>query len=167
MLWCPEILQLLTIDILSQSTVMLTANVGFLAIPGVVISNINNPLSHASDLKVFTSTAQIASSISMLASIGSTVVGLLLMRHNRCKQKEDPAGAVSELYRLCLDATLILLRQATYLSQSTHPRFGLEPIAIIFSLPWALLMWAYVISHLPENSWSSCSPLLLPRTTGW
>ena len=24
--------------------------------------------------------------------------------------------------------------------------FGLEPMAIIFSLPWALLMWSYVIS---------------------
>ena len=54
-----------------------------------------------------------------------------------------------------LDATLILLRQATYLWQSTHPRFGLEPIAIILSLPWALLMWAYVISHFAEICWSS------------
>ena len=78
---------------------MLTANVGFLAIPGVVISNINSStLTHASQLDIFVSTAQIASSISILASVGSIVIGLLLVRHNRSKQKEDPAGAVSGLY---------------------------------------------------------------------
>ncbi|KAF8267957.1 hypothetical protein EI94DRAFT_1729155, partial [Lactarius quietus] len=111
-------------DLILWSTVMLTANVGFLAIPGVVISNINNPLKSASQLEVFLSPSQIASSISILASIGSTVIGLLLIRHNRSKQKEDPSGAVAYLY------------------QSTHRKFGLEPMAIIFSLPWALLMWA-------------------------
>jgi len=114
-------------DLILWSTVMLTANVGFLAIPGVVISNINNPLKSASQLEVFLSPSQIASSISILASIGSTVIGLLLIRHNRSKQKEDPSGAVAYLY------------------QSTHRKFGLEPMAIIFSLPWALLMWAMVM----------------------
>jgi len=125
-------------ELILWSTVMLTANVGFLAIPGVVISNINNPLQSASELKVFMSTAQIASSISMLASVGSTVVGLLLIRHNRSKQKEDPAGA------------------AKYLYQSTHPKFGLEPIAIIFSLPWALLMWAMVTFFIAVLLFSFC-----------
>ncbi|KAF8496527.1 hypothetical protein F5888DRAFT_394389 [Russula emetica] len=58
------------------------------------------------------------------ASIGSIVTALLLARHNRTKQKEDPAGA------------------STYLYQNSHPNFGLEPMAIILSLPWALLMWS-------------------------
>ncbi|KAF8256627.1 hypothetical protein EI94DRAFT_277482 [Lactarius quietus] len=114
-------------ELILWSTVMLTANVGFLAIPGVVISNINETIISASMLKIFLSTSQIASSISILASVGSIVIGLLLVRHNRSKQKEDPAGA------------------AAYLYQSTHPIFGLEPMAIIFSLPWALLMWAMVL----------------------
>ena len=35
--------------------------------------------------------------------------------------------------------------QATYLSQSSQRIFGLEAMAIIFSLPWALLLWSYVI----------------------
>ncbi|KAI0261590.1 hypothetical protein BC834DRAFT_459368 [Gloeopeniophorella convolvens] len=34
---------------------------------------------------------------------------------------------------------------SSYLSQNDHRIFGLEPMAIIFSLPWALLMWAMVI----------------------
>ena len=76
---------------------MLTANVGFLAIPGVVLSNLSGTnISAASQVVIFTSPSQIASSLSVLASIGSIMIGLLLVRHNRTKQKEDPAGAVSE-----------------------------------------------------------------------
>ena len=79
-----------------QSTVMLTANVGFLAIPGVVLSNLSgSSISAANQVFIFTSSSQIASSLSVEASIGSIVTGLLLARHNRTKQKEDPAGAVS------------------------------------------------------------------------
>ncbi|KAH9003374.1 hypothetical protein EDB86DRAFT_2891767 [Lactarius hatsudake] len=115
-------------ELILWSTVMLTANVGFLAITGVVISNINNSaMTGASTFDIYISPSQIASSISILASVGSIVVGLFLVRHNRSKQKEDPAGA------------------STYLYRSTHRRFGLEPMAIIFSLPWALLMWAMVM----------------------
>ena len=75
---------------------MLTANVGFLAIPGVVLSNLNGTdLTNANQVNIFTSATQIASSLSVEASIGSIVIGLLLVRHNRTKQREDPAGAVS------------------------------------------------------------------------
>ena len=78
-----------------QSTVMLSANVGFLAIPGVVMSTLNDNITSASQVVIFTSPAQIASYMSMEASVGSIVIGLLLVRHNRSKQKEDPVGAVS------------------------------------------------------------------------
>ena len=75
---------------------MLAVNVGFLAIPGVVISNISGTgITSASGVIIFTSSSQIASSLSVEASIGSIMTGLLLSRHNRTKQKEDPAGAVS------------------------------------------------------------------------
>jgi hypothetical protein len=75
---------------------MLTANVGFLAIPGVVLSNLSGTdITSASQVKIFTSASQIASSLSVIASIGGIMIGLLLVRHNRTKQKEDPAGAVS------------------------------------------------------------------------
>jgi hypothetical protein len=75
---------------------MLTVNVGFLAIPGVVLSNISGTgISGANQVLIFTSSSQIASSLSVEASIGSIVIGLLLARHNRTKQKDDPASAVS------------------------------------------------------------------------
>ena len=82
--------------IVIQSTVMLTVNVGFLAIPGVVLSNLSGTdIKAANQVLIFASSSQIASSLSVEASIGSIVTGLLLLRHNRTKQKEDPAGAVS------------------------------------------------------------------------
>ncbi|KAF8257609.1 hypothetical protein EI94DRAFT_1757514 [Lactarius quietus] len=114
-------------ELILWSTVMLTANVGFLAIPGVVISNLNSNITKTSDLHIYTSSSQIVSCMSVEASVGSIVIGMLLVRHNRTKQREDPAGA------------------STYLYQNKHRLFGLEPMAIIFSLPWALLMWAMVM----------------------
>ncbi|KAH9003471.1 hypothetical protein EDB86DRAFT_2799202 [Lactarius hatsudake] len=142
-------------ELILWSTVMLTANVGFLAIPGVIISNINGPITSASDLKIFTSAAQIASCMSVEASVGSIVIGMLLVRHNRTKQKEDPLGA------------------------NTHRIFGLEPMAIIFSLPWALLMWAMVmffiallllcfsISNLSTRIFVAVTSVMVAVLIGW
>ncbi|KAI9438686.1 hypothetical protein H4582DRAFT_190509 [Lactarius indigo] len=112
-------------QLILSSTVMLSVNVGFLAVPGVVISNLNTATS-PSQIVIFTSPAQIASCMSIMASAGSIVIGLLLVRRNSAKQNEDPAGA------------------SIYLSQNTHQIFGLEPMAIVFGLPWALLMWSMV-----------------------
>jgi hypothetical protein len=83
---------------------MLTANVGFLAVPGVVLSNLNGSnLTSASQVVIFTSHSQIASSLSMELSIGSIIIGLLLLRLNRTKYAEDPAGAVSgQSYLICV-----------------------------------------------------------------
>ncbi|KAF8474432.1 hypothetical protein DFH94DRAFT_855629 [Russula ochroleuca] len=115
-------------DTILGSTVLLTVNIGFLAIPGAVISNLNGAnITSASQVVIFTSPSQIASSLSVVGSIGSIIIALLLIRHNRTKQNEDPGGA------------------STYLYQNSHRIFGLEPMAIIFSLPWALLMWSIVI----------------------
>ena len=88
---------------------MLTANVGFLAIPGVIVSNINSSIDKTSSLHIFTSYAQIVSSMSVEASVGSIVIGMLLVRHNRTKQREDPAGAVSSKQPLGLCSWLIAL----------------------------------------------------------
>jgi len=75
---------------------MLAANVGFLAIPGVVLSNINGSnLTSASQVTIFTSPTQIASCLSIQASIGSIVIGMPLIRRHATKSERDPAGAVS------------------------------------------------------------------------
>ncbi|KAH9051655.1 hypothetical protein EDB87DRAFT_1582345 [Lactarius vividus] len=98
-------------------------------------------------LSIFTSAAQIASCMSVEASVGSIVIGMLLVRHNRTKQKEDPVGA------------------STYLNKNTHRIFGLEPMAIIFSLPWALLMWA--ISNLSTRIFVAVTSVMVAALIGW
>jgi len=141
---------------------MLAANVGFLACPGVILSNLNgSPLTSASDVVIFTSPTQIASCASLVANIGSIVAGLLLVRHHRAKQNENPAGA------------------AAYLIQNTHRVFGLEPMAITFGLPWALLMWSIVIffvallllcftiSNIPTRIFIGCTSVLVASLIVW
>ena len=67
-----------------QATVMLNANVAFLAIQSVDV-----------DADPYRSPAQISSYLSVIANIGSIILGLLLMRQNRTKSKETADEAVS------------------------------------------------------------------------
>ncbi|KAI9509029.1 hypothetical protein F5148DRAFT_1375430 [Russula earlei] len=125
--WKGFMTKLLTewIDITLWSTVMLAANVGFLAISGVMSSTIDGgTLEKVHQVGILPSSSQIASSFSVAASSGSIVIGMLLVRYNRTKQALDPSEA------------------STYLYNISHSIFGLEPMAIIFSLPWAFLVWS-------------------------
>ncbi|KAH9172698.1 hypothetical protein EDB89DRAFT_2069372 [Lactarius sanguifluus] len=110
-------------QLIISSTVMLSVNVGFLAVPGVVVSNLNS-ITGTKEVVIFTSPAQIASCMSIVASAGSIVIGLLLVRRSGPQQNQDSMGAASAL------------------AMRTHRIFGLEPLAVILSLPWALLMWS-------------------------
>jgi len=75
---------------------MLSANVGFLAIPGVVLSNFSGSnITSVGQVVVFASPAQMASSLSIVASVASIVTGLLLIRFNRTKQEEIVSDVVS------------------------------------------------------------------------
>jgi len=114
-------------EIILWSTVMLAVNVSFLAIPGVIFSNTNGvSLENVHQAVILPSSSQIASLLSVEASIGSIVIGLLLVRYNRTKQELDPSEA------------------STYLYENSRRMFGLEPLAIVYSLPWAFLMWSMV-----------------------
>jgi hypothetical protein len=66
---------------------MLTANVGFLAIQGVIVVPSSGGWIKASP-------AQIASSMSLVFSTGSIVTGLLVIRRNRTMATADPGTAV-------------------------------------------------------------------------
>jgi hypothetical protein len=68
---------------------MLAANVGFLAIPGVIV-----PPPGGSEGWIKASPPQIASSMSLVFSIGSIIAGLLLIRRNRTMGTQDPRTAV-------------------------------------------------------------------------
>ncbi|KAI0720666.1 hypothetical protein C8T65DRAFT_735621 [Cerioporus squamosus] len=91
------------------ATVLLNANVAFLAIPSV---------DNGEDVTA----AQISSYLSIVTSVGSILLGLLLIRQHRVKSKEtaDDANA--------------------FLRSRRHMMLGLETLAIIYSLPYALLI---------------------------
>ena len=66
---------------------VLALNVGFLSIPGIVPYSIpNGTLSIPRQMAV----------LSLLVSIGSILIGLVLVHHNRKKQDIEPTEAVSE-----------------------------------------------------------------------
>jgi len=76
---------------------MLAVSVSFLAVPGVTLYNLNldnNRDGHQAI--IFKSSSQIASTLSVETSIGSIVIGMFLVRHNRTKPEARPSEAVSE-----------------------------------------------------------------------
>jgi hypothetical protein len=79
---------LLTRPLGRQATVMLTANVAFLTIQDVIVV----PQSGSEWIRA--SHAHIASSISLVFSIGRIITGLLLIRRNRTMATQDAATAV-------------------------------------------------------------------------
>ncbi|KAJ7079815.1 hypothetical protein B0H15DRAFT_496928 [Mycena belliarum] len=103
-------------DFILFATVLLNANVAFLAINSVDM--LTDGGHH--------STVQIASYLSTFASIGSIILGQLLVRQNRTKFHESARDISASV------------------SRRSSKRFGLELLALLFALPYALLMWAMV-----------------------
>ncbi|KAF4593415.1 hypothetical protein EYR38_009129 [Pleurotus pulmonarius] len=103
-------------DFIINSAVLLAANVSFLAIQSV--DNIKD--------EPYRSPSQIASYLSTLASISSMIIGLLLVRQTRTK------GSASAQHA------------ADYLRARRYRVVGHEPLAIMYSLPYAFLMWGMV-----------------------
>ena len=122
---------------------MLAGNVAFLAIQGVIVVPQNGGW-------IKPSLAQIASTISLVFSIGSIISGLLLIRRNRTMAMQDPKAAVRMYFTFY--ASFLIGFQCEYLNGMTKPFFYLEPLAIIFSLTYALLMWSCVVTSLVPRS---------------
>lgn len=95
------------------ATVLLNANVGFLAINSVDVGG--------------RSPVQVASYMSLVSSLGSMILGLLLVSHNRTM------GQLGTI-----------LQTEVFLSGLGEKERRLERLAIIYSLPKTLLMWGMV-----------------------
>ncbi|KAI5120496.1 hypothetical protein M0805_000081 [Coniferiporia weirii] len=100
------------------STILLTANAALLAIPSVQA---------AVGQTIWTSPATIPGLLSIIMSLGSIIIGLLLNQQFRTSTSSKEFSAVDVI---------------TYLQKRKHPQFGLETLAIQYSLPYALLMWS-------------------------
>ncbi|KAF8842889.1 hypothetical protein BDN67DRAFT_898259, partial [Paxillus ammoniavirescens] len=108
------------------ATVLLNANVGFLAIQSV-------------DNGAGTSLRQLASYMSLVASMASIILGLVFVGHHRTESRNTAFEAAKFLFRL------------------RHKRHGLETLGIIYSLPYAFLMWAMVLFFIAfVSEW--CGP---------
>ncbi|KIY64263.1 hypothetical protein CYLTODRAFT_358653, partial [Cylindrobasidium torrendii FP15055 ss-10] len=92
-------------DLILVDTVLLNANVAFLAIQSV----------DEGTYKPQRSAAQLASYVSVVTVMGSLIIGLLLVRQNR---------------------------EGGRLHFMRHKMLGVETLAIVYSLPYALLIWA-------------------------
>ncbi|KAE9407933.1 hypothetical protein BT96DRAFT_55301 [Gymnopus androsaceus JB14] len=95
------------------NTVLLNANVAFLAIQSIDNASTNPGRSPP----------QIASFLSIVASFGSIILGLVLARKHRAKAKDTAYDA------------------AKFLNSWMRHRLGLATLAILYSVPYALLMW--------------------------
>ncbi|KAK7016904.1 hypothetical protein R3P38DRAFT_2988241 [Favolaschia claudopus] len=106
-------------ELILYATVVLNANVAFLAIQSVDNNGASAPNR---------SPAQISSYLSILASIGSIVLGLLLTNEHRGWGHASAADA------------------ANFMLNRTHPSLTVshETRAILYSLPYALLVWSMV-----------------------
>jgi len=108
------------------ATVLLNADLAFLSIQSV---------DNGGNLVVQRSAAQIFCYISTVTSIGSIILALLLVRQNRGKSRQTAEEA------------------ANFLASRTHKIRGLEILAILYALPYALLMWstfAFLLAFLFE-----------------
>ncbi|KAK0432245.1 hypothetical protein EV421DRAFT_1849758 [Armillaria borealis] len=106
-------------DFVINATVLLNANIAFLAIQSIDDSSVDKGRSPA----------QIASYVSTVVSVGSISLGLLLLQKNRYKNRVYTTSK-SEFLGIQEDGL--------------GEKLGLETLAIMFSLPWALLMWAMI-----------------------
>ena len=139
-----------------KATVLLNANMAFLSIQSI---------DNGGNLVADRSAAQIASYISIMTSVGSVIISLILVRQNRSKNRHSAEEAVGisfdSLNVHCVILTFqysnlsgdILGYQATFLGRMTHKKRGLETLAILYALPYALLMWSYVFVQFSNMCW--------------
>ncbi|KAJ8095936.1 hypothetical protein PM082_015157 [Marasmius tenuissimus] len=104
-------------ELILFGTVLLNANVAFLAIQSVDEATMNP---HRSP-------AQVLSFLSVVSSIGSVIIGLMLTRKNKVKHKEGASDA------------------AIFLNSFEGERLGLETLAILYSIPYVFLMWGVLL----------------------
>ncbi|KAF8525521.1 hypothetical protein BU17DRAFT_83762 [Hysterangium stoloniferum] len=117
-------------DMILWATVLLTANMSFLAI------------FNSKEDVISENRAVACSMVSTLSSTTSIVIGLLHVR-----------GLFSFLFPFASKALIISLsikpfsrlhadEGSEFLKDATHKSLGLQPLAILYSLPYAFLMWA-------------------------
>ncbi|KAG6889441.1 hypothetical protein C0995_001209 [Termitomyces sp. Mi166 len=102
-----------------HASILLNANVAFLSIPS------NDPSNNAPTLQSARTAAQIASYLSIVSSFASMLLALMLVRKHKAKERES----------------LDVHEYHNYVHVHVTPEHGFETLAIVYSLPYALLTW--------------------------
>lgn len=120
-----------------EATVLLNANVAFLSVPGVI--NGDSPAQSA---------AQIASYMSIIMSIGSILLGLLLVRQNRTAKKDQVIPAVSACphFQFCMH-----LSHVGGVSEQTHKVPLRHRVSCIYLQPTLCTFNVEVSSHIADT----------------
>jgi hypothetical protein len=118
----------------SQSTVMLAVDISFLAVPAVASQ----------------SPAIVLAYLSSLCALGSLVVSLILAGQVNGSRRGSAADVVCFFFRLY--HLHHLCPQASFMVGMSRSILGLESLALMLSLPFALLIWGSV-SELHSTDW--------------
>jgi hypothetical protein len=108
---------------------MLAVDISFLAVPGVDAANIYSQ-----------SGATLAIYTSVITSTSALIISVLLAGQIRRHEVETVEGGVC-LWFPSPETLLKEFRQAPYMARMTGSVFGTEGLAVMFSFPYALLMW--------------------------
>ncbi|KIJ11867.1 hypothetical protein PAXINDRAFT_15317 [Paxillus involutus ATCC 200175] len=98
----------------SQSTVMLAVDISFLAVPGVINGS----------FQISQTPTAITVYISTILSLGTLIVSVLLADQIRMRGIES------------------VKEGTTYMARMTNTVLGIEAMAVMYSLPYALLVWS-------------------------
>ena len=113
-----------------QATVLLAVNVSFLAIPDAT------PIGDA------VTTGFVASLCSTVTSIGCIVVGLLLVNEDHTNPKNNYTVSIFPMFSVVsYYSSSLSPKSSDYITNLKSDKFEYEPLAILYALPYALLMW--------------------------
>lgn len=95
------------------------------------------------------SIARQLSQLSIIASLGSIVTGFTLINRTRngCEDKTSDTVGLHYLVVEMQAAHKMHLYKIAYLRSKKNAQLGLETLAIQLSLPYAMLLWWYVLKY--------------------
>ncbi|KAI0631090.1 hypothetical protein C8Q77DRAFT_183164 [Trametes polyzona] len=117
---------------ITPSAVILTANVGFLAIQSVDVGTPDR------------SVGQVVSYISTLLSIGNIIACTILARQHRPASHLWTEQAVSPLQQTRTRKVADCNHQVNYLATRARTRWQTERLAIVLAIPTAFFLWALI-----------------------
>lgn len=117
---------------------MLAVDVSFLAIPALQDTSKDTSQEQAAVIAIYGSIVSI---------VGSLMISVLLVGQIRGQEGESAKGAVSPTWFIHLESLyqMSTLFKAEFMKRMTQSMLGLEALAIMQSVPYALLIWGYAL----------------------